>query len=64
MKNEYDEIFRMMGFDDTEDIARNYGSMPAPKASPAVENRPETRKCELPQISDAAYERATMEGSI
>lgn len=61
---EYDAIFKMMGFEDTEDVARNCPSMPVMNAT-EVERTPvhaEQAHYDFPQISDAAYARATMEG--
>ncbi len=59
---DYDAIFRLMG-EDTEDIARNYGSMQVPETSNlAKQPSSVTQNHGLPQMSDAAYARATMEG--
>ena len=61
----YNDIFKAFGFEDTEDIGRNYGSTPEEDTNPAVEQPPaRAEHHELPQISDMAYERLTMEGPI
>ena len=60
---EYDAIFKMMGFEDTEDTVRN-----CPMNTCPVEERPpvhvEQAHHELPQISDSAYAWATMAGPV
>lgn len=62
---DYNDIFKAFGFEDTEDIARNCPSMPVMNTCPVKERSPvhvEQAHHEFPQISDAAYARATMEG--
>ena len=61
---EYNDIFKALSFEDTEDIGRNYGSMSVRDTSPAVEQPIRVEHYELPQISDMAYERLTMEAPI
>lgn len=56
-----EEFFKMMGFEDTEDLVRNGGSM---RIHEAPETLPQDEHHEPSQISDNAYWAATFEGVI
>ncbi len=56
------EFFKMMGFEDTEDLVRNGGSMRTPEV-PEIQPQNE-QHYEPSQISDNAYWMATFEGVI
>jgi len=58
-----EKIFRLMGFDDTENIAGNAGCH-VTAAEEAQQPRVEPQHRETVQISDAAYEAMSFAGTV